>query len=181
MEASDAQAKQPRPGKRPRRSLRRYCTLRRLREAANIATQGAAGKRQRYSNQTISRWETGASVPDERQVNDLLDEYGVTGLLRDVVLNSWRRSAATLSTLRTRGRSSWRRESIGRVGRAEPGLARVQLQQQRRGQLCVEVGHVPGAVLIRDTTQHGTGPVLRLALADWQRFTRAVRTDAAIG
>ena len=64
--------------------------LRRLREAANITTQGAAGKRQRYSNQTISRWETGASVPDERQVNDLLDEYGVTGLLRDIVLGSWR-------------------------------------------------------------------------------------------
>jgi hypothetical protein len=43
---------------------------------------------------------------------------------------------------------------------------------------CVEAGHVPGAVLIRDTTQHGAGPVLRLAPADWERFTRAVRTDA---
>jgi transcriptional regulator with XRE-family HTH domain len=64
--------------------------LRRLREAANISTQGAAGKRQNYSHHTISRWETGASVPDETQINDLLDDYGVTGLLRDIVMNSWR-------------------------------------------------------------------------------------------
>ncbi|HUN35025.1 MAG TPA: helix-turn-helix transcriptional regulator [Trebonia sp.] len=64
--------------------------LRRLREAANITTQGAAGKRQNYSHHTISRWETGAKVPDEAQINDLLDDYGVTGLLRDIVMNSWR-------------------------------------------------------------------------------------------
>jgi transcriptional regulator with XRE-family HTH domain len=64
--------------------------LRRLREAASITTQGAAGQRQRYSHQTISRWETGAAVPDEAQVNDLLDEYGVTGVLRDIVMGAWR-------------------------------------------------------------------------------------------
>ena len=65
-------------------------TLKRLREAAKITTQGGAGKRQQYSHQTISRWETGASVPDEAQLNGLLDEYGVTGLLRDIVVGSWR-------------------------------------------------------------------------------------------
>ncbi len=64
--------------------------MRRLREAANISTQGAAGQRQNYSHHTISRWETGASVPDETQISDLLDEYAVTGLLRDIVMNSWR-------------------------------------------------------------------------------------------
>jgi transcriptional regulator with XRE-family HTH domain len=65
-------------------------TLRRLREAANIPTQGAAGKRQNYSNHTISHWETGAKVPNEAQINALLDEYKVSGLLRDIVMNSWR-------------------------------------------------------------------------------------------
>jgi len=63
--------------------------LRRLREAANISTQGAAGKRQNYSHHTISRWETGAKVPDETQINELLDDYGVSGLLREIVMNSW--------------------------------------------------------------------------------------------
>lgn len=45
---------------------------------------------------------------------------------------------------------------------------------------CVEAGQVPGAVLVRDTTQRGAGPVLRLAPADWERFARAVRADAVI-
>jgi len=40
---------------------------------------------------------------------------------------------------------------------------------------CVEAGDVPGAILIRDTTQHGTGPVLRVSAQTWQRFTSAIR------
>lgn len=40
---------------------------------------------------------------------------------------------------------------------------------------CVEAGHVPGAVLVRDTTQHGHGPVLRLSTETWQRFVAAIR------
>lgn len=39
---------------------------------------------------------------------------------------------------------------------------------------CVEVS-AGGAVLIRDTTQNGTGPVLRLTPADWSRFTATLR------
>ncbi|MCW2933595.1 MAG: hypothetical protein JWM19_4557 [Actinomycetia bacterium] len=46
------------------------------------------------------------------------------------------------------------------------------------GVQCVEAGHVPGAVVVRDTTQHGHGPVLRVTPADWSRFTSAVRTGA---
>lgn len=46
---------------------------------------------------------------------------------------------------------------------------------------CVEAGRVPGAVLIRDTTQHGAGPVLRVCARTWRVFTTAVRGDAAIG
>jgi hypothetical protein len=42
------------------------------------------------------------------------------------------------------------------------------------GAECIEAGHVPGAVLVRDTTQHGTGPVLRVTPADWTRLLRTV-------
>jgi hypothetical protein len=43
------------------------------------------------------------------------------------------------------------------------------------GTQCVEAGHVPGAILVRDTAQHGAGPVLRVTPAAWHRLTRAVR------
>jgi hypothetical protein len=48
------------------------------------------------------------------------------------------------------------------------------------GGTCVEAGHVPGAVLIRDTKDNGTGPVLRTTPADWTRLTARVRTSAAL-
>jgi hypothetical protein len=44
------------------------------------------------------------------------------------------------------------------------------------GSTCVEAGHVAGAVLVRDTTQHGTGPVLRVTPADWTRLTASIRS-----
>ena len=42
------------------------------------------------------------------------------------------------------------------------------------GTACIEAGHIPGAILVRDTTQRGTGPVLRVAPADWTRLLRSV-------
>jgi hypothetical protein len=45
---------------------------------------------------------------------------------------------------------------------------------------CIEAGHVPGAILIRDTKDNGTGPVLRVTPTDWQRFTARVRTTVPI-
>lgn len=45
---------------------------------------------------------------------------------------------------------------------------------------CVEAGQVPGAVLIRDTKDNGTGPTLRVTPADWSRFAARVRANAAI-
>ena len=48
------------------------------------------------------------------------------------------------------------------------------------GAQCVEAGHVPGMVLVRDTQHFGTGPVLRVSPADWRRFTSAVRRDTAL-
>jgi hypothetical protein len=49
------------------------------------------------------------------------------------------------------------------------------------GDTCVEAGHVPGAVLVRDTTQGGYGSVLRVTPADWARLTTAIRADTALG
>ncbi len=48
------------------------------------------------------------------------------------------------------------------------------------GPTCLEAGHVPGTILVRDTTQDGRGPVLRVTSADWARFASAVRAGAAI-
>jgi hypothetical protein len=48
------------------------------------------------------------------------------------------------------------------------------------GTQCVEAGHVPGAVLVRDTTRQGAGPVLRVTSRDWTRFTRALRANAPL-
>ena len=43
------------------------------------------------------------------------------------------------------------------------------------GGVCVEAGNLPGHVLVRDTTQHGSGPVLRVSPAAWRRFTASIR------
>ena len=43
------------------------------------------------------------------------------------------------------------------------------------GGACIEAGHVPGAILVRDTTLHGHGPVLRLTPADWSRLVESVK------
>jgi hypothetical protein len=42
----------------------------------------------------------------------------------------------------------------------------------------VELGHVAGAVLIRDTKDHGAGPVLRVTPAGWSRFTARLRGES---
>jgi len=48
------------------------------------------------------------------------------------------------------------------------------------GAACVEVGHATSAVLIRHTTRHGPGPVLRVSAETWRTFTTAIRTNATI-
>jgi hypothetical protein len=40
---------------------------------------------------------------------------------------------------------------------------------------CVEAGNTTGAVLVRDTTQHGHGPVLQVAAADWTRLVKSIK------
>ena len=41
---------------------------------------------------------------------------------------------------------------------------------------CVELGSAPGAVLVRDTKDGGTGSVLRVAPGDWARFTASIKS-----
>ena len=43
------------------------------------------------------------------------------------------------------------------------------------GSSCVEAGHIPGAVLIRDTTLRGQGPVVRVSTETGRQFTAAIR------
>jgi transcriptional regulator with XRE-family HTH domain len=64
--------------------------LGRLREAAGFTTQEAAAARLNYGHDTISRWETGAVVPDEAQITRVLDAYAVTGVARENTLTMWR-------------------------------------------------------------------------------------------
>jgi hypothetical protein len=40
---------------------------------------------------------------------------------------------------------------------------------------CVEVAVGGGAVRVRDSKQHGGGPVLEFTRADWETFVRAAR------
>jgi hypothetical protein len=47
------------------------------------------------------------------------------------------------------------------------------------GGACVEVA-TADAVLIRDTTDHGHGPVLRVSAETWRTFTHAIRANAAL-
>jgi hypothetical protein len=43
------------------------------------------------------------------------------------------------------------------------------------GTACIEAAHSGGAILVRDTKDNGTGPVLRLTPANWRAFTTRLR------
>jgi hypothetical protein len=45
------------------------------------------------------------------------------------------------------------------------------------GAQCVEAAHAPGTILVRDTKDNGTGPVLHLTPRAWTRLTRAIRVN----
>jgi hypothetical protein len=44
-----------------------------------------------------------------------------------------------------------------------------------QGGSCVEVASTPGHVAVRDTTQEGRGPVLRVSAADWSRVVKSIK------
>jgi hypothetical protein len=43
------------------------------------------------------------------------------------------------------------------------------------GEACIEAGTMVGHVLVRDTTQHGNGPIVSLSPQTWRRFTASIR------
>ena len=45
---------------------------------------------------------------------------------------------------------------------------------------CIETGRVPGAVLVRDTKDHGAGPTLRVSAETWRAFTACIRATAPL-
>jgi hypothetical protein len=47
------------------------------------------------------------------------------------------------------------------------------------GGACVEVAGMPdGGRAVRDTKDHGNGPILQFTEADWQAFVSGARVDA---
>ena len=40
---------------------------------------------------------------------------------------------------------------------------------------CVEAGTARGVILVRDTKDHGNGPVLRVTPRDWKRLTASIK------
>ena len=56
----------------------------------------------------------------------------------------------------------------GHIGRSPAG---------RGGATCLEAGSIPGTVLIRGTTDNGTGLTLRVIPAAWSDFTARIRAS----
>jgi hypothetical protein len=52
---------------------------------------------------------------------------------------------------------------------------RTSTYSSANGGACIEAGNAPGRILVRDTTQHGHGPVLRVTPADWTRLTASIK------
>jgi hypothetical protein len=45
---------------------------------------------------------------------------------------------------------------------------------------CVEAGQAQGAVLVRDTKQHGRGQVHRFTAAEWREFIARIKADETV-
>jgi hypothetical protein len=74
----------------------------------------------------------------------------------------------------------WRKSSCSDNGGAdcvEVGMVpwRKSSCSDNGGSDCVETGSSAGVILIRDTKDNGTGPVLRLTPATWRAFTARLR------
>lgn len=75
---------------------------------------------------------------------------------------------------------SWRKSTYSGNGGAncvEVGSApwRKSSYSSGNGGECVETGTAPGAVLIRDTKNHGSDPVLSVTPDSWRRFTTSIK------
>ena len=57
----------------------------------------------------------------------------------------------------------------------EVGTWRKSTYSGGSGGECVEAASAPGHVLVRDTTQHGNGPVVSISIEDWRRLITSIR------
>ena len=74
----------------------------------------------------------------------------------------------------------WRKPSYSSNGGsdcAEVGMLpwRKSSYSDNGGSDCVEAAHSADVILVRDTKDNGTGPVLRLTPANWRAFTARLR------
>jgi hypothetical protein len=60
------------------------------------------------------------------------------------------------------------------IGNMNPQWRKSTYSTGNGGQ-CIETGHVTGAILVRDTAQHGAGPVIRVTPRDWRRLTASLK------
>jgi hypothetical protein len=56
-----------------------------------------------------------------------------------------------------------------------PGWRKSSHSVSSGGANCVELGRTPGAILVRDTKDRGSGPVLRVTPGDWKRFAASIQ------
>ena len=76
-------------------------------------------------------------------------------------MTGWRTSSHSFSNGNCVEVASWRKPSRSAAGN------------------CAEIAATGTSVLVRDTKQDGTGPVLRFAPASWAAFVAAVKDGAA--
>lgn len=69
-------------------------------------------------------------------------------------------------------RLTWRKSSYsnGSGGNCVEVAWRKSSYSNGQGGECIEVGQQPGATLVRDSKQHGTGPILTFAPTAWRSF-----------
>jgi hypothetical protein len=75
--------------------------------------------------------------------------------------------------------AAWRTSSHSNDGGAcvDAATAWRTTSHSNAGGNCVEAGQVRGAVLVRDTKQHGRGRVHRFTAAEWREFIARIKAS----
>jgi|GEM_PF-362845 len=94
-----------------------------------------------------------------------------------MITPAWRDSTGGKTAVREVGR--WRTSSYTGNGQNCVEVAPWRTSSYTgAGSNCVEVAPAPSGVLLRDTKDHGTGPVVTFTAAQWAAFLREAATAA---